>query len=31
MVGFLVLQVIGLAIVMLFPPLTTWLPNRLFP
>jgi tripartite ATP-independent transporter DctM subunit len=29
--AFLVLQVIGLLIVMLFPPLTTWLPNRLFP
>jgi TRAP-type mannitol/chloroaromatic compound transport system permease large subunit len=31
MLAFLVLQVIGLLIVMLFPPLTTWLPNRLFP
>jgi TRAP-type C4-dicarboxylate transport system permease large subunit len=31
MLPFLVLQVIGLLIVMFFPPLTTWLPNRLFP
>jgi tripartite ATP-independent transporter DctM subunit len=31
MLPFLVLQVIGLLIVMLFPALTTWLPNRLFP
>ncbi|MBI4255264.1 MAG: TRAP transporter large permease subunit [Candidatus Rokubacteria bacterium] len=31
MLAFLALQVIGLLIVMLFPPLTTWLPNRLFP
>jgi tripartite ATP-independent transporter DctM subunit len=31
MLAFLVLQVVGLLVVMLFPPLTTWLPNRLFP
>jgi tripartite ATP-independent transporter DctM subunit len=31
MMAFLVLQVIGLLVVMLFPPIATWLPNRLFP
>jgi len=31
MMAFLVLQVIGLVVVMLYPPIATWLPNRLFP
>jgi tripartite ATP-independent transporter DctM subunit len=31
MMAFLVLQVIGLLVVMLYPPIATWLPNRLFP
>ena len=31
MMAFLVLQVIGLLVVMLFPPIALWLPNRLFP
>ncbi len=31
MMAFMVLQVIGLLVVMLYPPIATWLPNRLFP
>lgn len=31
MMAFLVLQVIALLVVMLYPPIATWLPNRLFP
>jgi len=31
MMAFLVLQVIGLLVVMLYPPIATWLPNYLFP
>jgi tripartite ATP-independent transporter DctM subunit len=31
MLAFLVLQVIGLLVVMLYPPIALWLPNRLFP
>ncbi len=31
MMAFLVLQVIGLLVVMLYPPIALWLPNRLFP
>jgi tripartite ATP-independent transporter DctM subunit len=31
MMAFLVLQVIGLLVVMLYPPIATWFPNYLFP
>jgi tripartite ATP-independent transporter DctM subunit len=31
MMAFLVLQVIALLVVMLYPPIALWLPNRLFP
>jgi tripartite ATP-independent transporter DctM subunit len=31
MMAFLVLQVIGLVVVMLYPPIATWFPNYLFP
>jgi len=31
MLAFLVLQVIGLLLVITFPQIATWLPNRLFP
>jgi tripartite ATP-independent transporter DctM subunit len=31
MMAFMVLQVIGLLVVMLYPPIALWLPNKLFP
>jgi len=31
MMAFMILQVIGLFIVMLYPPLALWFPNWLFP
>ena len=31
MMGFMVLQVIGLLVVMFYPPIALWLPNKLFP
>jgi TRAP-type mannitol/chloroaromatic compound transport system permease large subunit len=31
MMAFMVIQMFGLLVVMLYPPIALWLPNRLFP